>query len=91
MSERFHVYKDDVIGEHKLDSTTPRPVTVAGVISENITSAMLGPISHITEEDDKALPAGTLMSGMLQSGGRYAVLLVAVIKEDIHGTGMSVN
>ncbi len=66
-----------MIGHHSLDSTTPRPVSVASTNEQGITTAMRAKIYFKgSSYDDIDLPVGITATSSQISSGSYVVALV---------------
>ena len=80
MEERFHVQKNDVIGEHRLDGSTPHPLPYVSKAIGNITDDMLGNVYSNDRAVDAHVQVDKLMSGLRRSSGRYTTTLVAQVQ-----------
>ncbi len=76
----FTVKKGQMIGHHRLNASTPRPVAMANSNEQGVTSQMRDHIygKHTNYSDDQLYVGGTFNSG-IRSTGSYTVALIPTV------------
>ncbi len=73
------VKKGQMIGDHKLDASTSRPVAMASSNEQGVTTEMRDRAYRINNYNDSQLTVGSTVNVGLRTQGYYTVALVPTV------------